>query len=100
MANQSQETNPPQEHPNPDNIVFPPRSLDPILGTGRPRKTSWPEVVGLAAEEAEKKIKEEMPGARIPVVPLGCFVTMDFNQQRVRLYVDPSGKVAKTPNIG
>ncbi|RDX99230.1 hypothetical protein CR513_17740, partial [Mucuna pruriens] len=77
-----------------------PRSYNEVLGTKNPRKTSWPEVVGVSAEEAEKKIKEEMSGAEIQVVLPGYFVTADFKPQRVRLYVDESNKVTKTPGIG
>ena len=53
----------------------------------------------MAAEEAEKKIKEEMPGADVQVVPHDSLVTMDFRPQRVRLFVD-SQKVVRTPGIG
>lgn len=71
-----------------------------LLGTNNPTKTSWPELVGVTAEEAEKKIKEEMGGAEIQVVPPGYFVTADFKPKRVRLYVDESNKVTRAPGIG
>jgi phage-related protein len=45
------------------------------LGSNPAAKTTWPELVGLTAEEAERKIKEEKPGAQIQVVQLDCFVT-------------------------
>ncbi|XP_057497965.1 subtilisin inhibitor CLSI-I-like isoform X2 [Actinidia eriantha] len=91
MAEENQPTEVPQEQVVPEaTTVFPPSTA----------KTTWPELVGLAAEEAEKKIKEEMPGARVQVVPPNCFVTMDFNQRRVRLHVDSARKVAQTPRIG
>ncbi|OMO66373.1 Proteinase inhibitor I13, potato inhibitor I, partial [Corchorus capsularis] len=51
----------------------------------------WPELVGLTPEEAEKKIKEEIPTK-------GSDLTMDFNQGRVRSFLDPSGKVQRPPN--
>eukprot|EP00262_Sarcandra_glabra_P000548 TRINITY_DN10642_c0_g1_i1.p1 TRINITY_DN10642_c0_g1~~TRINITY_DN10642_c0_g1_i1.p1 ORF type:complete len:130 (-),score=31.18 TRINITY_DN10642_c0_g1_i1:2-391(-) len=63
-------------------------------------KGIWPEVVGLTVEEAEKKIKEEMPMVRFQIVPQDHFVTMDYNQRRVRIFVDSSGMVAKPPRIG
>ncbi|XP_052174562.1 subtilisin inhibitor CLSI-I-like [Diospyros lotus] len=101
MAEENPETKLPQQHIDPQSLLFPPRgSLDHVSGSGTPRKTTWPEVVGLVAEEAERKIKEDMPRARIQVVPPGCFVTMDFNQERVRLHVDSSGKVAGPPRVG
>ncbi|KAK8561759.1 hypothetical protein V6N12_048819 [Hibiscus sabdariffa] len=63
-------------------------------------KMEWPELVGLAPDEAEKKIKEDMPTVQIQVVQPNNFVTMDFNRRRVRLYLDPSGKVGRPPRIG
>ena len=60
----------------------------------------WPELVGLTQEETERKIKENMPRVQIQVVGGNSFVTMDFNQGRVRLYLDPSGKVQRPPRIG
>ncbi|KAL5991795.1 hypothetical protein ACLOJK_012706 [Asimina triloba] len=63
-------------------------------------KREWPEVVGFTVEEAEEKIKEDMPMARFQVVRPDCFVTMDFNTGRVRLYVDDSNKVVRPPKIG
>ncbi|XP_061360411.1 subtilisin inhibitor 1-like isoform X3 [Gastrolobium bilobum] len=67
-------------------------SYNHLLGTNNPTKTSWPELVGVTAEEAEKKIKEEMAGVEIQVVFPGYSVTFDYKIQRVRLYVDESKK--------
>ena len=75
-------------------------SYNQLLGSNNPTKTSWPELIGVTAEEAKRKIKEEMAGAEIQVVPPGYFVTLDFQSQRVRLYVDESEKVTRTPKIG
>lgn len=76
-------------------------SYNQLLGTNNnPTKTSWPELVGVTAEEAEKKVKEEVTGIEIQVVPPGNFVTADFRTNRVRLYVDEANKVIRTPGIG
>ncbi|KAI7739297.1 hypothetical protein M8C21_026632 [Ambrosia artemisiifolia] len=64
------------------------------------RKTNWPELMGMKAEDAEKKIKEEMPTATVHVIPHDSFVTMDFRSTRVRLFVDSSQNVVKEPRIG
>ncbi|KAI3830287.1 hypothetical protein L1987_04425 [Smallanthus sonchifolius] len=64
------------------------------------RKTNWPELLGMKAEDAEKKIKEEMPRATVHVIPHDSFVTMDFVSNRVRLFVDSSQNVIKAPKIG
>ncbi|XP_039131633.1 subtilisin inhibitor CLSI-I-like isoform X3 [Dioscorea cayenensis subsp. rotundata] len=52
------------------------------IGSGA--KTEWPEAVGLTAEEAKAKIKEDAPGLNIQVIPPNNFVTMDYNTGRVR----------------
>lgn len=64
------------------------------------KKTQWPELLGMKAEDAEKKIKEEMPRAKVHVIPHDSFVTMDFVSTRVRLFVDSSQNVVKAPRIG
>lgn len=63
-------------------------------------KTTWPEVVGMTVEEAERKIREDKPGVQFQVVPQDGFVTMDFNPRRVRLFVDSERKVSRAPRIG
>uniref|UniRef100_A0ACD5WSV8 Uncharacterized protein n=1 Tax=Avena sativa TaxID=4498 RepID=A0ACD5WSV8_AVESA len=63
-------------------------------------KNSWPEVVGLSSEEAKKKIVEDKPEANVQVVPADSFVTMDYNTDRVRVFVDSTDKVTKAPRIG
>ncbi|KZV27634.1 subtilisin inhibitor-like [Dorcoceras hygrometricum] len=80
-------------------------SLDPPFpperGSDLRRRTSWEEVVGLTADEASRKIKEEMgEGIRIHVVPSDSFITMDYRTDRVRIFVDSTGKVCSPPTIG
>ncbi|KAK4268735.1 hypothetical protein QN277_025347 [Acacia crassicarpa] len=96
MAEENQGANPPPEQPNQPL----PRNYDQVLGVNRASKTRWPELVGVTAEEAEKKIKEEREGIEIQVVPSSSFVTMDFKSPRVRLYVDESHRVTRPPTIG
>ncbi|KAL4188733.1 hypothetical protein AMTRI_Chr08g203590 [Amborella trichopoda] len=69
-------------------------------GHGAPRAKGWPEVVELSVEEAEKKIKADMPMVQLQVVKPDYFVTMDYDLRRVRLYVDATGIVVKTPALG
>ncbi|KAL1545593.1 subtilisin inhibitor CLSI-I-like [Salvia divinorum] len=67
----------------------------------QPGKTEWPEVVGLTSEEAESKIKREaVAGTIVHAVPSDSFVTMDFRRDRVRIFIDSSGRVVKPPRIG
>ncbi|KAI5682480.1 hypothetical protein M9H77_03708 [Catharanthus roseus] len=70
-----------------------------VKGT-RPEKTSWPELVGLTSEEAQTRIKEEMPGANVQIIPSDHCITMDFRLDRVRIFIDSSGKVQHEPRIG
>ncbi|KAK1396850.1 putative Subtilisin inhibitor 1 [Heracleum sosnowskyi] len=77
-----------------------PRSLESLLGGNHSRKTTWPEVVGMTGEEAKKQIEEESPGTSVHLIPQNTFVTMDYRTNRVRLYIDSSGKVAVAPKVG
>ena len=65
-----------------------------------PKNKVQPSLVSLTAEEAEKKIKEEMPEVYVSVVPLDYAITSDLRFNRVWLFVDSSGKVIQTPYIG
>ena len=68
-------------------------SSDNVTG----QKTSWPEVVGLCAEEAKKIILNDKPDADIVVLAVGTPVTKDFRTNRVRIFVDT---VASAPHVG
>ncbi len=109
MAEENQNQNQPinlsketEELPAPDESTPLPRSHELLFGTSTtpPKKTNWPELVGLTAEEAEMKIKEEMPMAEVQVIPQDHFVTMDFRTNRVRIFVDSSSIVVRAPMIG
>ena len=71
--------------------------MSSVDATGGEKKTSWPEVVGLPAEEAKKIILKDMPDADVVVLPAGSPVTMDWRSNRVRVFVDT---VAQTPTVG
>ncbi|MFF1410659.1 serine protease inhibitor [Streptomyces sp. NPDC058289] len=62
-------------------------------------KSEWPELMGKPAEEAREQIAAEFPEIAVHVVPDGSMVTMDFNEQRVRLFVK-DGKVVREPKRG
>ncbi|KAK3226329.1 hypothetical protein Dsin_006191 [Dipteronia sinensis] len=105
MAEENQSTNSSQEQPvesTPTPTLPLPRTYGELLGRNQntAAKREWPELVGLTAEEAEKKIKEDKPGVHVHVVQSNCFITMDFRQDRVRLFVDHSTKVERPPRIG
>ncbi|MFD3720760.1 serine protease inhibitor [Streptomyces sp. NPDC058674] len=60
----------------------------------------WPELVGRTADEAVAAIRSACPDAEVPVVAEGCMVTMDFREDRVRVFVDADGRVVRTPRVG
>ncbi|UUU44384.1 serine protease inhibitor [Streptomyces sp. NBC_00162] len=62
-------------------------------------KSVWPELTGKSEEEARRQIRAEFPEITVHVVPEGSMVTMDFNEQRVRLFVK-DGKVVREPRRG
>ncbi|KAA0032671.1 subtilisin inhibitor 1 [Cucumis melo var. makuwa] len=69
-----------------------------------PKNKVWLSLVSLTAEEAEKKIKEEMPEVYVSVVPpgygsSGYSMTSDLRFNRVWLFVDSSGKVIQTLSL-
>lgn len=69
-------------------------------GGGSGERKTWPELVGLPSEEAERRIKEEKPGINVRIIPPDSMVTMDFRTDRVRIFTDTSGKVSRAPMIG
>ena len=68
----------------------------------QPRR-EWPELVGKTGEEAREVILATGAAAGVKdveIVPEDAMVTADFRTDRVRVFVDGSGKVARTPTIG
>ncbi|XP_044500921.1 subtilisin inhibitor 1-like [Mangifera indica] len=84
IAEENKPTEPSKEQLDQSTPILPSQELTgQPLGTNMATKTTWPELVGLAADEAEKKIKEERPAVQIQIVPSNSFVTMDFTQNQV-----------------
>ncbi|KAG8085047.1 hypothetical protein GUJ93_ZPchr0010g7348 [Zizania palustris] len=63
-------------------------------------KSSWPEVVGLPGEQAKQTILRDRPDVRVFIIPVGSAVTRDFDEKRVRVFVNSAGIVAQVPMIG
>jgi len=60
----------------------------------------WPELIDRNGEEASK-IVGQCPGVRtVGIVPKGSMVTMDFREDRVRIFVDQEGRVCTAPRRG
>ncbi len=63
-------------------------------------KVAWPELVGNTGEAAKAHILADDSSLNVIILPEGSFVTMDFNERRVRIYVDGEGNVISTPRRG
>ena len=64
-------------------------------------KSSWPELVGRDAEEAVKIIQQENPSLDVILMPRGQnFATLDYRENRVRVFNDNNGNVSSVPRIG
>lgn len=63
-------------------------------------KTQWPELVGKTFEEAKTAILQDKPTLNVLSVPEGSMVTMDWREDRVRVYVDDNNVVKTTPSVG
>lgn len=75
--------------------------VDAIGDEHSPCRRVWPEVVGMNAEAAKKKIKEDVPMVEVRVIPFRSIICDDmYNPRRVRLFMDSSSKVMRPPKIG
>jgi Potato inhibitor I family len=63
-------------------------------------KLSWPELVGMDAENASAWMKANYPEYNVYVVNYDEYVTEDFDAKRVRIYKAPNGTVYIVPKIG
>ena len=65
-------------------------------------RTEWPELVGKPGEEAKEVILTTGgPGIKtVDILPEDALTTADFRTDRVRVFVDSSGKVVEPPRVG
>ncbi|ESN93030.1 hypothetical protein HELRODRAFT_69476 [Helobdella robusta] len=64
-------------------------------------KTSWPELVGKCGEEAKAIVLRERPDlSEVEVIRDNSPVTMDYREDRVRIFTDEHGKVSCPPSCG
>lgn len=70
-------------------------------GDGDNPPRSWPELIGVDAEEAKAQILKDDPNLKVIVVPPGNMaVTMDYRPDRVRIFTAEGGKVSRAPSTG
>jgi hypothetical protein len=69
-------------------------------------KNSWPELVGLSAEEARAALEAHEENVKVEILPAGPDgkapkdLTTVKAQWRVRVYIDSEGKVVEAPKRG
>ncbi|XP_076467852.1 uncharacterized protein LOC143298782 [Babylonia areolata] len=63
-------------------------------------KTQWPELKGKTYSEAEAAITNDNPNLQVFKVPDGAPVTMDYRQDRVRVFVNDQDVVVSVPMTG
>ena len=76
------------------------KSCDEPAANMPTNKEEWPELAGKTGEEAKAAILEDDSKLQVDVLPEGSMVTMDYRLDRVRIFVDEAGKVARAPRKG
>lgn len=60
----------------------------------------WPSLVGKDASEAKQKIQEDRPELKVILVPENSMVTMDYREDRVRVFFNKDNLVVGVPRTG
>lgn len=70
--------------------------------SGRIAPSLWPELVGISATDAEYILRENEPYLCVEVLDVNDTddLTLEYDAQRVQLFVDKNGKVLYTPQAG
>jgi hypothetical protein len=63
-------------------------------------KGEWPELVGKTGEEAKAQVLKDRPDVTVQIQNELSPCTMDFRQDRVRVFINKEGKVAGPPRTG
>ena len=63
-------------------------------------QSEWPKAAGRAIEDVVEEIKSENANLNVVKVEEGSMVTMDFREDRVRVFYNKEGMVVGTPRIG
>ena len=63
-------------------------------------QVAWPMLVDVTGEAAKTQIEAGNPGMTVEVVAFGMMVTMDYREDRIRIFVDEQGLVKKPPRVG
>jgi hypothetical protein len=64
-------------------------------------KSYWPELVGKLGTEAAETIKAERPDlTEVTIRPKDSMFTMEYREDRVRIFIDTDNKVVSAPTTG
>jgi hypothetical protein len=69
-------------------------------GSGASQNLKFPELLGLPAEEAKQIIEDKDEGYFVVIVPPGGSTTKDLRHDRVFLFTNEEGRVARVPSTG
>ena len=67
---------------------------------GDEQSTTWPELVGMDGEAAKSQLESSVEPKQVFIVKENSMVTMDYRTDRIRVFVDGNGKVARPPMVG
>jgi hypothetical protein len=75
------------------------------ISTEKELPSTFPGLLGMQGEDAKAKLRNEYPSkdllSVIQVIPENSPVTMDYREDRVRIYIDKeTGKVTSVPQTG
>eukprot|EP01039_Chlorochromonas_danica_P007745 gene7745-8556_t len=63
-------------------------------------RNEWSQLVGQEGFIVAEIIQKERPELQVVTVPHNAMTTMDYRADRVRIFVNASGKVVRPPRIG
>lgn len=79
-----------------------PPAFGGVVGMGSPSETTiaWPQLLGLPAEEAKKILEDLDEGYTVVIVPPSGVTTKDLRTDRIFLFTNEEGYVARVPRPG
>eukprot|EP00281_Chroomonas_sp_CCMP1168_P030432 CAMPEP_0206253478 /NCGR_PEP_ID=MMETSP0047_2-20121206/23171_1 /ASSEMBLY_ACC=CAM_ASM_000192 /TAXON_ID=195065 /ORGANISM="Chroomonas mesostigmatica_cf, Strain CCMP1168" /LENGTH=112 /DNA_ID=CAMNT_0053679685 /DNA_START=51 /DNA_END=389 /DNA_ORIENTATION=- len=85
-------------HVSPDGFDFETEQPPEVMASNPP--PDWSHLKGKHSDEAKAEILRTHPHLKVHVVDAKGMVTMDYREDRVRLFVDAESKVVKPPKTG
>ena len=78
------------------------RFADPSATASSSSSPPWPEksLIGMTGEEAKQEINIADPTLEVQILDEDSMMTMDYREDRVRIFVNADGKVVDQPHTG